>query len=81
MGVRAKIWATDRRVRLHFVMGGIYNALKKPDESLNCYKAASNDLKRLPEEANSSEIADWKGVLDLKLAEQRMRTKDYKEAQ
>ena len=79
--MRAKNWVTNRLVRLHFVMGSIYNALENPDKSLNCYKVASKDLERLPKGGNLSERADWKGVLDLKLAEHQMRAKDYKEAQ
>ncbi len=79
--MRAKHWATNRLARLHFVMGSIYSALGKPDESLNCYKEASKDLERLPRGEDLSESADWKGVLDLKLAEHQLRTKDYKEAQ
>ena len=79
--MRTKHWAFNRQVRLHFVMGGIYNALEKPNESLNCYKIASKALESLPEGESLSESADWKGALDLKLAEHHMKTKDYKEAQ
>lgn len=79
--MRAKRWAANRLVRLHFVMGGIYNALEEPDESLNCYKKASENVKKLPEEGKLSESANCKAVLDLKLAEHQMRTKDYQEAQ
>ena len=63
------------------MMGGIYKSLERSDESLDSYKAASKDLERLPEEASLSESADWKGVLDLKLAEHQVRMKEYKEAQ
>lgn len=79
--MRAKPWPINRQIRLHFVMGSIYNALEKPDESLSCYKIANKDLERLPGEEHLSESADWKGVLNLKLAEHQMRMKDYKEAQ
>lgn len=79
--MRAKSRATDRLVQLHYVMGGIYNALENPDESLKSYRAASTDLGRLPGKEVSPESADWKGVVDLKLAEHQIRTKEYKEAQ
>lgn len=72
--------STLELVRLRFAMGSIYNALENSNESLNCFKAASKDLERLPEGESLSESADWKGVLDLKLAEHRMRKKEYKEA-
>lgn len=85
LAVQTKVANTDcsssfEQIRLHFVRGSIYNALEKPDESLSCYKIANKDLERLPGEEHLSESADWKGVLNLKLAEHQMRMKDYKEA-
>ena len=62
-------------------MGGIYNSLGKSDESLNHYKLASKSLENLPNEQPPSEPSDWKAVLDLKLAQHHLRTKEYKEAQ
>ena len=63
------------------MIGGIHNVLENPDESLNHYNLASNDLATLPETESSSESADMKAVLDLKLAQHQLRIKNYKEAQ
>ena len=62
-------------------MAGIYNSLDKSIESLNHYKLASRIMEDLPDDQDSSVAADWKGVLDLKLAQHLLRTKEYKEAQ
>ena len=62
-------------------MGGVYNALENFTESQNHYKLASKDLETLPEEQSSLEGGDWKAVLDLKLAQHHLRTREFKEAQ
>ncbi|MCJ1453225.1 hypothetical protein MMC28_003571 [Mycoblastus sanguinarius] len=64
--------------RLHFVMGSIYNALDKPRESVTYYEEANKEFQKEPEE--QPDIADWKSVLNLKLAEHLTRAKDYKGA-
>jgi len=61
------------------VMGSIHNALGNPGESLVSYENAVRDLQTAPEE--QLEVADWRGVLDLKLAEHLTRAGDYKGAQ
>ena len=76
-------WARNvtkhRLDRLHFVMGSIYNALDKPRESVTYYEEANKEFQKEPEE--QPDIADWKSVLNLKLAEHLTRAKDYKGAQ
>lgn len=63
-------------------MGGIHNALKNPDESLNHYNLARKDLENLPTEQTAPpERADWNAVLDLKLAQHHLRIKHHKQAQ
>ena len=62
-------------------MGGIFNSLGKPDESLTHYNLASKNLESPPNEHPPPETSDWKAVLDLKLAQHHLRTKEYKEAQ
>lgn len=63
------------------MIGGIHNALGNPDEKFKYYKIVSQDLETMPGEERLLESADWKGVLDLKLAQHQLRLKDYKGAQ
>lgn len=63
-------------------MGSIHNALENPDESLNHYNLARKVLETLPTEQTAPpDIADWTAVLDLKLAQHHLRTKNHKQAQ
>ena len=62
-------------------MGGIYNSLENPNESLNHYNLASKKLESPPNVQPPSETADWKAVLDLRLAQHHLTTKEFKEAQ
>lgn len=78
---QAKNSATLEKVRLHFIMGGIYNTLNNPDEGLNHCTLASKALEEVvPQTEDPSETADWNAILALKFAEHRLRNKDYKEA-
>ncbi|KAK0514077.1 hypothetical protein JMJ35_003799 [Cladonia borealis] len=61
--------------RLYFARGNIYEALGNPSESLISHKQASTNLQLLPDE--EPDAADWKAVLNVKLAEHHRRLKDY----
>lgn len=65
--------------RLHFTMGRIQDALGNRDESLACYETASMSFRNAPKE--EPQLADWRAVLNLKLAEHHVRTKDFRSAQ
>ena len=68
-----------RLARLYFARGNIYDALGNPSESLISHKQASTNLQLLPDE--EPDAADWKAVLNVKLAEHHRRLKDYGTAQ
>lgn len=64
-----------RLARLYFARGNIYDVLGNPSESLISHKQASTNIQLLPD--GEPDVADWKAVLNLKLAEHHSRSKDY----